>query len=49
MDSQNAFDSDDLIGDFGFCVQNKSSELWSCTALHEGRETPIAYKRGRPA
>ena len=47
MDPQNAFDADQFVGDLGLCRPDQG--LWRCVALHRGRETPVAYKRGRPA
>lgn len=49
LDPKLAFNSDQFVGDFGLCRQDQDGRLWSCVALHNGRETPIAYKRGRPA
>ena len=47
MDPRNAFDVDHFVGDLGLCRPDQG--LWRCTALHHGRETPVACKRGRPA
>jgi hypothetical protein len=49
LDPGQAFNSGEFAGEFGMCRQDQDGRLWSCVALHNGRETPIAYKRGRPA
>jgi hypothetical protein len=49
LDPGQAFNSDEFVGEFGMCRQDQDGHLWSCVALHNGRETPITYKRGRPA
>jgi hypothetical protein len=49
LDPGQAFDADIFVGEFGMCRQDQDGRLWSCVALHHGRETPITYKRGRPA
>ena len=49
LDPGQAFNSGEFVGEFGMCRQDQDGRLWSCVALHNGRETPITYKRGRPA
>jgi hypothetical protein len=48
-DQDRAFDTDVFIGDFGLCRQDIGDGLWSCVAMHRGRETPIMHRRGHPA
>jgi hypothetical protein len=50
FDPGQAFSSDEFVGEFGMCRQPPDSGgLWSCVALHNGRETPITHRRGHPA
>lgn len=45
LDPGQAFNSEEFVGEFGMCRQDQDGRLWSCVALHNGRETPVAYKR----
>jgi hypothetical protein len=44
-DPGQSFDSDGLVGLLGMCRQDQDGGLWSCVALMDGRETPVAYKQ----
>jgi hypothetical protein len=48
FDPEHAFASEEFVGDLGLCRQDPSNHLWDCSALHDGRDTPIGYKPGRP-
>ena len=47
LDPGQTFNSEEFVGEFGMCRQDQDGHLWSCVALHHGRETPITYKRRR--
>jgi hypothetical protein len=46
-DPNRAFDSEDLVGDLGMCVPSKEhTELWECSAMHDGQ---VVRVHGKPA
>jgi len=47
LDPNRAFAAEEFIGDLAFCQEDAVTKLWTCAALHDGRETPIVYKQGR--
>lgn len=50
LDPERAFVSEGLVGDLAMCRQDPpGGDLWICTALHNGSETLIVHKPGRPA
>lgn len=48
-DPDRAFDTGPFIGDLGACRQDPDDGLWTCVAMHGGRETPILHRQGHPA
>jgi hypothetical protein len=41
-DKDQMVESDPYVGDLGMCVENKSTHLYGCTALHNGGDVQIA-------
>ena len=50
-DPSAVINSDPFVGDLAMCVvSNKDQNMWTCTALHDGKEVVIRYKpRGTSA